>query len=65
MVNLRAGLVGVGLHPPRIVLPGGSGQVGRMLAEHFGRQGHHVTVLTRSPFSAPWETVHWDGATEG
>ena len=65
MVNLRAGLVGVGLHPLRIVLPGGSGQVGRMLAEHFGRQGHHVTVLTRSPFSAPWETVHWDGATEG
>jgi hypothetical protein len=22
-------------------------------------------VLTRSPFSAPWQTVHWDGLTEG
>ena len=47
--------------PLRIVLPGGSGQVGRMLA----RFGHHVTVLTRGPYTAPWQTVHWDGLTLG
>lgn len=65
MINPTTGPTGVGVRPLRIVLPGGSGQVGQMLAGHLQRQGHHVTVLTRSPFSAPWETVHWDGATEG
>jgi hypothetical protein len=49
----------------RIVLPGGSGQVGRMLARFFQERGHHVTVLTRSPYTAPWQTVHWDGQSLG
>ena len=49
----------------RIVLPGGSGQVGRMLARFFVESGHHVTVLTRGPYTAPWLTVHWDGANRG
>jgi uncharacterized protein (TIGR01777 family) len=49
----------------RIVIPGGSGQLGHILAEHFQQQGHHVTVLTRGPYAAPWQTVHWDGATIG
>jgi hypothetical protein len=51
--------------PLHIVLPGGSGQVGQMLARHFQEQGHHVTVLTRGPYSAPWRSVYWDGATVG
>ncbi len=51
--------------PLRIVLPGGSGQVGRMLARHFQERGHHVTVLTRGPYTAPWQTVHWDGEQIG
>ncbi len=51
--------------PLRIVLPGGSGQVGRMLAAHFLERGHHVTVLTRGPYTASWQTVHWDGAHLG
>lgn len=45
----------------RIVIPGGSGHLGRLLSIYFQGHGHHVTVLTRSPFTAPWETVHWDG----
>jgi uncharacterized protein len=49
----------------RIVMPGGSGQVGRMLAAFFQQRGHHVTVLTRGPYAAPWQTVHWDGTTLG
>ena len=49
----------------RIVLPGGSGQVGRMLAGYLQQRGHHVTVLTRGPYSAPWQTVHWDAEQEG
>jgi len=47
--------------PLRIVLPGGSGQVGQMLARAFQERGHHVTVLTRGPYTAPWQTVHWNG----
>jgi hypothetical protein len=48
-----------------IVLPGGSGQVGQMLARHFQERGHQVTVLTRGPYTAPWQTVHWDAAHRG
>ena len=49
----------------RIVIPGGSGQVGQVLAWHFLERGHHVTVLTRGPYTAPWQTVHWDGKSAG
>ncbi|HEY3704616.1 MAG TPA: TIGR01777 family oxidoreductase [Terracidiphilus sp.] len=52
-------------HPLRIVIPGGSGHIGRLLAAHFQQRGHHVTVLTRSPFAATWQTVFWDGEHEG
>ncbi len=44
----------------RIVLPGGSGQIGQILARHFHAQGHHVTVLTRTPKAAPWRVLAWD-----
>jgi uncharacterized protein (TIGR01777 family) len=49
----------------RIVIPGGSGQMGNVLARFLQSQGHHVTVLTRGPFTAPWQTVHWDGVSIG
>jgi uncharacterized protein len=51
--------------PLRIVIPGGSGQVGCMLARFFQARGHHVTVLTRGPYTAPWQTVYWDGIQVG
>src|SRR5271154_3010569 len=49
----------------RIVIPGGSGQVGQILARHFHGQGHTVTVLSRDPGAAPWRVVLWDGITPG
>jgi uncharacterized protein len=49
--------------PLRIVLPGGSGQVGTILARHFQAQGHSVVVLARSTSPAPWRIVRWDGTT--
>jgi uncharacterized protein len=51
--------------PLRIVLPGGSGQVGAILAKHFYNQGHSVVVLARSPAPAPWQVVQWDAVTMG
>lgn len=51
--------------PMRIVIPGGSGQVGRILARHLQGCGHTVTVLSRTPGLAPWRTVQWDGLTPG
>ena len=49
----------------RIVIPGGSGQVGNILARHFHAQGHDVVVLARRAAPAPWRVVHWDGANPG
>lgn len=49
----------------KIVIPGGSGQVGQVLATHFHGAGHAVTVLSRHPGSAPWRTVAWNGCDLG
>lgn len=47
----------------KLLLPGGSGQVGTLLARHFHQAGHEVVVLSRQPTPAPWRVVAWDGAT--
>src|SRR5688572_27118770 len=49
----------------RIVLPGGSGQVGTLLARAFQADGHDVVVLSRRPAPAPWRVVPWDARTPG
>jgi uncharacterized protein (TIGR01777 family) len=49
----------------RIVIPGGSGQVGTRLASAFHRDGHEVVVLSRRPHARPWRVATWDGATAG
>jgi uncharacterized protein len=47
----------------KIVIPGGSGQVGTVLARQLHTDGHHVVVLSRAPkATAPWRTVRWDPA---
>jgi uncharacterized protein (TIGR01777 family) len=48
-----------------IVIPGGSGHVGTLLANHFHSAGHTVTVLSRGGRSSPWRTVVWDGKETG
>lgn len=47
----------------KIVIPGGTGQVGTLLARAFVADGHEVVVLSRNPVKAPWQVVYWDGAT--
>jgi uncharacterized protein len=49
----------------RIVIPGGSGQVGNILSQHFHARGDDVVVLARVASPAPWRVVHWDGANVG
>ena len=49
----------------RIVIPGGTGQVGTVLARAYLADGHDVVVLSRRPAPAPWRVVAWDGATVG
>jgi uncharacterized protein len=49
----------------KIVIPGGTGQVGSILARAFHDSGNDVSVLSRKPASAPWRVVQWDGETLG
>jgi len=49
----------------KVVLPGGSGQVGTILARALKGEGHEVVVVSRHPRPAPWRTVGWDARTPG
>src|SRR5687768_8791060 len=49
----------------KIVIPGGTGQVGTVLARAFHADGHEVVVLGRSPQKREWRTEKWDGKTIG
>lgn len=51
----------------KIVIPGGSGQVGTILARHFRRRGDEVVVLSRRAGAAgtPWRTIVWDAVSLG
>ena len=50
----------------KIVIPGGSGQVGTLLGRAFHRGGHEVIELSRRPLAArAWRVVKWDGRTLG
>ncbi len=61
-----------GMENMRIVLPGGSGQVGTLLARALYAAGHSVTVLSRQPpapkatsGATPWRVAAWDAQTPG
>ena len=49
----------------KIVIPGGTGQVGTVLARAFLADGHDVVVLSRKKSSQPWKIVEWDGKSLG
>jgi len=56
----------------RVVLAGGSGLLGRMLAEYLGAKGYNIVVLSRSPKSflvakstVTVRNVQWDGCSVG
>ena len=49
----------------KIIIPGGTGQVGTVLARAFHGDGHEVVVLGRSSKPAAWRVVQWDPTALG
>jgi uncharacterized protein (TIGR01777 family) len=49
----------------KIVIPGGSGQVGTLLARAYQQAGQEVIVLSRKSSNAPWRVIEWDAETLG
>jgi len=52
----------------KIVIPGGTGQVGRVLARAFQARGDEVVILSREaslPGTTPWRVERWDAETSG
>jgi uncharacterized protein len=49
----------------KIIIPGGSGYVGTVLARAFHKSGDEVVVLSRTPANKPWRVIAWDGENLG
>ncbi len=49
----------------KVLIPGGTGQVGTILARAFYQRGDQVVVLSRRPQTAPWPVAKWDAETLG
>ena len=54
-----------GLKFMKIVIAGGTGQVGAMLARDFQANRHEVTILSRQTEQSVWRIVAWDARTIG
>ncbi|MBL8803724.1 MAG: TIGR01777 family oxidoreductase [Planctomycetes bacterium] len=49
----------------KIVIPGGTGQVGTVLARAFAADGHEVVILSRGAATSVARVVRWDAETLG
>lgn len=50
----------------KIIIPGGSGQIGTMLARAFSKDGGEVVILSRKAAAqSAWRVVEWDARTLG
>ncbi len=49
----------------KVVIAGGSGFLGSLLAKTFHEDGVDVVVLSRRPSPAPWRVVTWDARSVG
>ena len=48
----------------KVVIPGGSGRLGTLLARSFSEDGHEVVVISRHQTTTkPWRWVPWNGRT--
>jgi uncharacterized protein len=59
----------MGVEHMKIIIPGGTGQVGQILSRHFLSKGHEVVVLCRgantSPAASAARHIHWDAQGPG
>jgi uncharacterized protein (TIGR01777 family) len=62
---VSVGVVESAARTRRIVLAGGSGQIGILLARKFHAVGNEVTVIARRSLVAPWKTALWDAVSLG
>ncbi|HXH40424.1 MAG TPA: TIGR01777 family oxidoreductase [Thermoanaerobaculia bacterium] len=53
------------MNASRVVIAGGSGLLGSLLARRFHDGGAEVVVLSRHPALAPWRVAEWDGHSLG
>jgi uncharacterized protein (TIGR01777 family) len=49
----------------KVIIAGGTGQVGHVLARHFHAQGDEVVILSRKPHQEDWRVVAWDAENSG
>jgi uncharacterized protein len=49
----------------KVVIPGGTGEVGSVLAQALAAAGHEIVVLSRRPGRSRWRVVQWDGVNQG
>ncbi|MBI4751548.1 MAG: TIGR01777 family protein [Acidobacteria bacterium] len=49
----------------KIVIPGGTGQVGTVLARAFQAAGHEVVILSRTQQPSVWRVITWDAESLG
>ena len=49
----------------KIIIAGGTGQVGTVLARKFHARGDEVVILSRKPAEADWRIVTWDAGNLG
>jgi len=49
------------MKPKKVIIAGGSGFLGSMLARGFHENGIEVVVLSRHPKLSPWKVAQWDG----
>jgi uncharacterized protein len=58
------GTVSLGVSRMKIIIPGGTGQIGSILCRAFSSSGDEVAVLSRNSLPhASCRCVHWDGRT--
>ena len=49
----------------KVIIPGGSGQVGMILSRTFAAEGHEVVILSRGACNSAVRVVRWDAETIG
>lgn len=49
----------------KIVIAGGTGQVGQILTREFVAEGHEIVILSRTPDKWSTHAVEWDGRSPG